>query len=54
MNFWRNIFFPMCHGTLFLIIETFGLLRFWEENLDFKFFFIHILCIMHLNVRKLS
>ena len=37
----------------FLIVETSGLLRFWEK-LNFKFSFKHILRIMHLNVKEVE
>ena len=38
---------------LFLIIETSGFLRFSEEKLNFKFSFIHILC-MRLSVKEVE
>ena len=45
-------FFRCAMAHWFLIIETSGLLHFWEEKLNFKFSFIHILRFMHLNVDK--
>ena len=38
----------------FLVVETSGLLQFWEEKLNFKFSFMHNLRIMHLNVKEVE